>query len=84
MKLFCMRMILLCVAGAKDYRELRTYCNIEYGSFRQAVIARGLLDTDTEWVQTLTEASSFMLSAQLRTFFVTILTKCTPANPFYL
>ena len=79
-----MRMLLLRIAGSKNYEELRTYINVIYPSFKQVAIARGLLDTDSEWVNTLTEAASFVLPAQLRSFFVTILTQCNPANPFFL
>ena len=84
MELFCIRMILLRVAGSKNFDELKTFNNIIQPSFKQAAIARGLLDTDSEWVQTLTEASQFMFPPQLRSLFVMILTQCSPANPFFL
>ena len=79
-----MRMILLRVSGAKSHEDLRTYQNVEYPTFKQTAIEMGLLDTDSEWINTLTEATSFMLPAVFRKFFVTILTQCQPASPFVL
>ena len=48
-----MRMILLRVSGAKSHEDLRTYQNVQYPSFKQTAIEMGLLDTDSEWINTL-------------------------------
>ena len=53
----------------------------EYGSYKGAAIARGLLEDDTEWKHCLQEASLFMMPTQLRELFASILHENAPAKP---
>jgi hypothetical protein len=78
---FYLRLLLTCVTGATSFDELYSFQGIQYPSFREACIARGLLDDDHEWHQCLGEAKDMQIGRQLRHLFVTILKDCTPANP---
>ena len=40
---FYLRMLLMIVKGAKDYKDIRTYNGTVYSTFREACAARGLL-----------------------------------------
>ncbi len=79
-----MRNLLLRMRGIKSFEELRTYNEIIFPTFKQAAIEQGLLDSDSEWQQTMAEASSFMMPVQLRNLFTTILSQCNPSNPCIL
>jgi hypothetical protein len=78
---FYLRLLLTCVKGATSFEDLYTFEHVHHGSFREACIARGLLDDDREWCQCLNEAKDMQMGEQLRRLFVTILRECTPANP---
>ena len=67
--------------GATSFKDLRTFEDIQYPTFREACIARGLLDDDNEWHQCLSDARHMQTGRQLRHLFVTILKDCAPANP---
>ena len=78
---FYLRLLLTCVRGATSFEDLYTFEGVHHPSFREACIARGLLEDDREWHQCLDEARHMQIGAQLRHLFVTILRDCTPANP---
>jgi hypothetical protein len=78
---FYLRLLLTCVKGATSFRDLLTFDGIPYLTFREACIARGLLEDDQEWHQCLGEAKHMQTGYQLRRLFVTILRECTPAHP---
>ena len=78
---FYLRLLLTIVKGATSYEDLRTFENHVYPSFREACIARGLLEDDNEWHQCLEEAKHMAIGRQMRHLFVTILIDCSPANP---
>ena len=78
---FYLRLLLTCVRGAKDWKDLYSFEGIEHPSFKLACIARGLLEDDQEWSQCLEEARHMQSGAQLRHLFVCILRECTPSNP---
>jgi len=81
-ELYSLRQILMRKAGATSFADLRTHNNWQYSTFTEAAIAMGLLDSDDEWEQTLTEAFSFMTSGnEMRKLFVVILSQCRPSNP---
>ena len=78
---FHLRLLLTVVKGATSYEDLRTFENQLYPSFREACIARGLLEDDSEWKKCLDEAKHMATGRQMRHLFVTILLDCSPANP---
>jgi hypothetical protein len=69
------------VKGAISFEDLRTVDGIVHATFKQACIARGLLEDDQEWIQCLQEASHMQTGSQLRNLFVTIIRDCSPAKP---
>ncbi len=76
-----MRNLLLRMRGVKSFEELRTYKSIVYPTFKQAAVEQGLLDGDSEWRQTMNEATNFMMPSELRILFTTIISQCSPSNP---
>jgi hypothetical protein len=78
---FYLRLLLTVVRGATSYEDLRTVENHRWPSFREACIARGLLEDDNEWHQCLEDAKHMQIGRQMRHLFVTILTDCSPADP---
>jgi hypothetical protein len=81
---FYLRLLLTAVKGATSYENLRTFQGIVAPSFREACLARGLLENDQEWQQCLEEARSMATGHQLRNLFVTILRDCAPSDPVQL
>ena len=77
---FYLRLLLTSVRGATSFEDLYTFEGVRHPSFREACIARGLLDDDHEWHQCLDEARHMQVGSQLRHLFATILCDCTPAN----
>jgi len=49
-----------------------------YNTFKEACLAKGLLENDGEWASCLEEASVMRLGSQLRALFVTLLIHCSP------
>ena len=78
---FYIRLLLTCVKGATSFEHLRSFEGTEYPTFKEACIARGLLEDDSEWHQCLEEAKDMQTGGQLRRLFVTILCDCFPTNP---
>ena len=60
---------------------MRTHEGILYDTFREACIARGLLEDDGEWWACLQEAAEMQTGTRLRHLFVTILLFCNPSQP---
>ena len=78
---FYLRLLLTCVKGATSFDDLYWFEGTHHDTFREACIARGLLENDHEWHQCLTEAKHMAVGPQLRQLFVSILRDCTPASP---
>jgi len=78
---FYLRLLLTTVPGTTSFENLRTFEGTLHQSFKDACIARGLLEDDQEWRQCLREARHMATGYQLRHLFVTILHDCTPTDP---
>jgi hypothetical protein len=78
---FYLRLLLTSVKGAPSFEALRSVDGVLHGTFKQACIARGLLEDDQEWIQCLQEASAMQTGSQLRYLFTTIIRDCAPAQP---
>ena len=78
---FYLRTLLTVVKGPTSFESLRTFGGITYPTFREACLARGLLEDDGEWRQCLLEASHMQTGERLRYLFATLLLFCSPAKP---
>ena len=78
---FYLRTLLTVVKGPRSFEELRTVDGIVYPTFRDACLARGILENDGEWRQCLLEASIMQTGSSLRQLFATILLFCSPSQP---
>lgn len=81
---YYLRLLLLHVPGATSYDDLKTVNGAVTASFREACIQRRLFSDDTEYYNTLTEASTFQMPRQLRSMFATICALCEPSDAFRL
>ena len=81
---FFLRVLLLHVPGATSFEYLRTYDNVIYDSFRDACIARGLLEDDHLWTNTMEEVIIHGSAAKIRQTFCTLLIHGEPNNPLQL
>jgi len=78
---FYLRTLLTVVKGPTSFENLRTFSGVTYPTFRDACLARGLLEDDGEWRQCLLEASFMQTGERLRDLFATLLLFCCPAKP---
>jgi hypothetical protein len=78
---FALRTLLLHIAGAKSYEDLRTVDGVLVPTFNAACKLHNLLTDDTQWEHTLAEAVTFQMPHQLRLLFAVICSHCDPLNP---
>jgi hypothetical protein len=81
---YCLRLLLLHVAGPTSYEDLPTVNGNILPTFKEACILRNLLTDDVEWDHAMEEASAFQMPSQLRSLFATILIHCQPTDPLQL
>ncbi|UYV81761.1 hypothetical protein LAZ67_20002254 [Cordylochernes scorpioides] len=79
-----LRLLLLHVAGAQSFEDLRTVDDIVCSTFKEAAQRRGLLADESEWDACLAEAALFQMPCQLRQLFATILIYNNPTDPVSL
>ena len=77
-------MLLTHVTDATCYQDLRYYNNILYATFKEACIARGLIEDDKEWNLCLKEASQIQTGRELRQLYALILSTCEVTYPLKL
>ncbi|XP_062203849.1 uncharacterized protein LOC133906087 [Phragmites australis] len=77
---YYLRVLLNHVAGATSYENLRTFDGVVYPTFREAAEKRGLIESDNNIDDCLTEAEIFHMPSSLRRLFATILVFCEPNN----
>lgn len=78
---FYLRTLLTIVKGPTSFEDLRRYGGVIYPTFRDACLARGLLEDDGEWRTCLQEAAVMQTGARLRQLFATLLLFCHPVSP---
>jgi hypothetical protein len=78
---FYLRTLLTVVKGPTSFEDLRTFEGERYETFREACLARGLLENDNEWIKCLQEAGDMQTGSALRSLFATILLHCNPSAP---
>ena len=79
---FYLRMLLKHVAGPTSYEDLRTTPDgICHPTFRDACIALGLCEDDSQWIACMEEAVAITHPGGLRALFCNILVNCKPAKP---
>ena len=83
-EIYYLRLVLLHAVGCESWKDLLTYEDKEYHSFKAVCIARGLLQDDREWDRCLTDAARWQTGNQFLALFVTILMNCAPTNPLQL
>ncbi|PIA58111.1 hypothetical protein AQUCO_00500210v1 [Aquilegia coerulea] len=67
--------------GPSSFESLYSVDGIEHKTYREACIARGLLEDDNEWDKCLEEAVIMKTGHQVRRLFCLILTECNPSRP---
>ncbi|KAL4573550.1 hypothetical protein LXL04_020360 [Taraxacum kok-saghyz] len=77
---YYLRVLLSHVRGPTCFDDLYTVNNELYPTFSKAAVERGLVETDDNLSQCLTEASLFQFPASLRRLFATILIYCEPGD----
>ena len=75
-------MLLHHIPGAQSFADLRmSHDGKVHKTFKATAIALGLLETDDEWDECLSEAAVSFMPKQLRNLFITILIFGEPAKP---
>jgi hypothetical protein len=62
-KRFYLQLLLTSVPGPTSFKDLRTITSIVYLTFQAAYMALGLLEDNYKWINCLTEAAVFTISA---------------------
>lgn len=78
---FYLRTLLTAVKGPRSFEDLRTVNGVIHPTFRDACLARGLLENDGEWRRCLLDASFMQVGSRLRQLFATILLFGSPSQP---
>ena len=85
-ELYFLRLLLNHVRGAGDFDDFLWVPGRQglSANYRDACLARGLLEGDEEWDRCLTEAATFQMGQQLRCLFAQLLLFCNPSSPLQL
>lgn len=81
---YYLRLLLISVPGPTSFEMLRQFEGRTYTTYRQACIARGLLEDDHIHRLTLQEAAISQSPHSLRNLFAILLTQTNPSNPMEL
>lgn len=81
---FCLRLLLLHVAGAQSFEDLKTVNGQIYDTFQKAAQVLGLWEDDTTWDVTLSEAASEKMPRQMRQLFAHLCVLAFPPNALEL
>ncbi|CAN6999808.1 unnamed protein product, partial [Brassica rapa subsp. trilocularis] len=78
---YYLRILINKIKGPRSYDELKTFNDVKYPDFKSVCHARGYLDDDVEWHESMSEGARTATPYQLRDMFVTFLTTCFVASP---
>lgn len=78
---YFLRMLLHVVRGPKTYADLRRVDHIEYTTYRETCLARGLLANDQHLINALKESQQSDNPNQMRLLFAIVITACEPSDP---
>ncbi|CAN6841750.1 unnamed protein product, partial [Brassica oleracea] len=81
---YYLRILINKTKGPRSFDELKTFNDVKYPDFKSVCHARGYLDDDVEWHQSMSEGARTATPYQLRDMFVTFLTNCFVASPKHL
>jgi len=79
-ELYYLRILLMIVKGATNYADVRNFDGRVYNTYREACEARGLLESDNEWILLFDEAIVSASANQLRHLFVTVVLHYSVGN----
>ena len=77
---YYLRILLHEIPNPISFEDLCTYKNKKYNTFQETCSARGLLDDDVQWQDTISEAISYFSPSVARKVFCYILVYSHPAN----
>uniref|UniRef100_A0A0D3BIS7 ATP-dependent DNA helicase n=1 Tax=Brassica oleracea var. oleracea TaxID=109376 RepID=A0A0D3BIS7_BRAOL len=78
---YYLRILINKIKGPRSYDELKTFNDVKYPDFKSVCHARGYLDDDVEWLESMSEGARTATPYQLRDMFVTFLNNCFVASP---
>ncbi|GJE95688.1 ATP-dependent DNA helicase [Phanerochaete sordida] len=78
---FYLRTLLSIVKGPQSFEDLRTFNGVLLPTFRDACLARGLLEDDGEWRMCLRDATVWQTGSRLRQLFSMLLLHCDLTRP---
>ncbi|XP_044760319.1 uncharacterized protein LOC123317775 [Coccinella septempunctata] len=81
---FNLRILLLHVPGAKSFNDLKSFGGTLYSTFKEAVLARNLIASDSEWFRTLEHAALVEMPGCMRKLFAYMLCFCEIGEPLSL
>jgi hypothetical protein len=70
---FFLRLVLLHVANAKSFVDLRTVNGVTASTFQEAAVLLGLVERNEQWIKCMEEAVHSAMPSAIRGLFVTIL-----------
>uniref|UniRef100_A0A6P7GL62 ATP-dependent DNA helicase n=1 Tax=Diabrotica virgifera virgifera TaxID=50390 RepID=A0A6P7GL62_DIAVI len=79
-----LRILLLHVAGATSFSDLKTVDGVLYATFQESARNRQLTENDDAWIACIEECSNSKMPAQLRRLFAYLLCYCSTENALEL
>ncbi|KAH0650144.1 hypothetical protein KY284_030056 [Solanum tuberosum] len=70
---YYLRLLLMNIRGPKSYEDLRTVSGRYYNTFREAAEKNGLLASDNNLIECMSEAANYQMPYSLRYLFATLL-----------